>query len=49
MILRGDNLIVKGLERVDLKARHLWLNDPEVTMFVTNLGAIPVSETELTG
>jgi RimJ/RimL family protein N-acetyltransferase len=49
MILRGANLIIKGLEREDLKTRHLWLNDPEVTMFFTNLGAFPISETELTG
>ena len=47
MILRGKNIIIKGMEREDLKERHIWINDPEITRYFTNLGAIPISETEL--
>ena len=47
MILRGNNIIIKGLEQNDLKDRHQWLNNPEVTQFFTNLGSIHISETEL--
>jgi Acetyltransferases, including N-acetylases of ribosomal proteins len=47
MILRGNNVIIKGLEQADLKERHIWLNDPEVTKYFTNLGTIPLSETDL--
>lgn len=47
MILRGNNLFIKGLEQDDLIDRHQWLNDPEVTKFFTNLSSIPISKTEL--
>ncbi len=41
------NIIIKGLESDDMKERHLWLNDPEVTRYFTNLGSIPLSKTDL--
>lgn len=47
MIVRGNRLIIKGLEREDLHDRHQWLNDPEITRYFTNLGSIPLSETDL--
>lgn len=46
MIL-GDKIIINGLESNDLKERHLWLNDPEITYYFTNLGSIPTSKSDL--
>jgi RimJ/RimL family protein N-acetyltransferase len=47
MNLRGNRLIINGLEREDLRERHKWLNDPEITRYFTNLGSTSLSEADL--
>ncbi len=47
MILQGKLVKLRGIEYEDLIARLRWLNDPEITRFFTNLGAMPLTEKEL--
>lgn len=46
-MLTNDHIILKALELHDLADRYRWLNDPDVTRFFTNLGAIPLTENSL--
>jgi len=46
-MIQGDNVILKGLEPDDIKERHLWLNDPEITNYFTNLSSIHLSRNDL--
>lgn len=46
-MIAGNRIYLKSLEREDLKDRLVWLSDPEVTRYFTNLGSVPVSEADM--
>ncbi len=41
-MIQGTRLVLRGIEKTDLTDRQRWLNDPEIIVFFTNLGAIPL-------